>query len=54
LENWKKLLEEANGELEERIRSLFFFKNRKKEEGPENFGGGVIGSKDGLFLENSR
>jgi hypothetical protein len=48
LENWKKLLEEANGELEKRIRSLFL--KKEKEEGPENFGGGVIGSKDGLFL----
>jgi hypothetical protein len=37
LENWKKLLEEANGELEERIRSLFL--KKEKEEGPENFGG---------------
>jgi hypothetical protein len=52
LENWKKLLEEANGELEERIRSLFL--KKEKEEGPENLGGGVIGSKDNLFLENSR
>jgi hypothetical protein len=32
-------LEEANGELEERIRSLFL-KEKEKEEGPENFEGG--------------
>jgi hypothetical protein len=38
LENWKKLLEEANGELEERIKSLFL--KKEKEEGPENFLGG--------------
>jgi hypothetical protein len=30
------------------------FKRKEKEEGPENFVKGVIGSKDGLFLENSR
>jgi hypothetical protein len=32
LENWKKLLEEANGELGERIGSLFFFKKRRRKE----------------------
>jgi hypothetical protein len=38
LENWKKLLEEANGVLEERIRSLFL-KEKKRRRGPRILGG---------------
>jgi hypothetical protein len=57
LENWKKLLEEANGELEEKIRSLFLRSEdyARRRERTER-GGGVIGSKGRFFVlgENSR
>jgi hypothetical protein len=43
LENWKKLLEEANGELEEKIKSLFL---EGSEDCARERGGGVIDSKD--------
>ncbi len=58
MENWKKLLEEANGELEEKIRGLFLKRKEKDcaREGERERDGGVIGSKDVFVFgeENSR